>query len=329
MDLKWKTKECKASYRRKMEDHLQQNNARESPKTSHPKEPNHFRPVALTSHLMKTLERHRSSRHLRPLEHSKEGSTIFVSLNSRNCIIYNQTTSRGPTVFPLMQCGSGAADTVTLGCLATGFTPPSLTYAWTKSGTALPDFIQYPAVQKDDSYTGVSGCREADVDVKITGPKMEDLFLKQRPVIVCEVKGVGSFSLPLEIEYDEWNQGVKFNCIVEHSEWIEPLKTLYERNIEPRIVSPNISLYPVWEGDFGASAVRLICTISGFFPDSLSVNWQQNDQDINIPRIDTKLRSVDEAGKTFSLSSEIEPNLKQWTDGSSFTCKSIHKRQGI
>ncbi|KAI3363968.1 hypothetical protein L3Q82_001566 [Scortum barcoo] len=28
-DLKWKIKECKASYRRKMEDHLQQNNARE------------------------------------------------------------------------------------------------------------------------------------------------------------------------------------------------------------------------------------------------------------------------------------------------------------
>ncbi|KAI3377736.1 hypothetical protein L3Q82_008883, partial [Scortum barcoo] len=55
-DLKRKIKECKASYRRKMEDHLQQNNARESPKTSRPKEPNHFRPVALTSHLMKALK---------------------------------------------------------------------------------------------------------------------------------------------------------------------------------------------------------------------------------------------------------------------------------
>ncbi|KAI3354613.1 hypothetical protein L3Q82_019117 [Scortum barcoo] len=36
------------------------------PKTSHPKEPNHFRPVALTSHLMKALERI-VLRHLRPL----------------------------------------------------------------------------------------------------------------------------------------------------------------------------------------------------------------------------------------------------------------------
>ncbi|KAI3364700.1 hypothetical protein L3Q82_011486, partial [Scortum barcoo] len=32
-DLKWKVKECKASYRRKMEDHLQQNNARETSRT--------------------------------------------------------------------------------------------------------------------------------------------------------------------------------------------------------------------------------------------------------------------------------------------------------
>lgn len=36
------------------------------PKTVHPKEPNHFRPVALTSHLMKTMERI-ILRHLRPL----------------------------------------------------------------------------------------------------------------------------------------------------------------------------------------------------------------------------------------------------------------------
>ena len=36
------------------------------PKTTHPKEPNHYRPVALTSHLMKTMERIILT-HLRPL----------------------------------------------------------------------------------------------------------------------------------------------------------------------------------------------------------------------------------------------------------------------
>lgn len=92
----------------------------------------------------------------------------------------------------------------------------------------------------------------------------------------------------------------------------------------PRVVSPNVTLYPVWEGEFGASTVKLICSISGFFPEELSVKWELDKRTLDVVPIERKLQSVKQVGKTFSVTSQIEPDMKNWTKGSEYTCKSIH-----
>ncbi|XP_075303509.1 uncharacterized protein LOC116397086 isoform X2 [Anarrhichthys ocellatus] len=201
-------------------------------------------------------------------------------------VTVTSATATAPTVFPLMQCGSGTGTTITLGCFATGFTPSTLTFAWNKvNGAALTDFIQYPPIQKGGLYTGVSQIR---------------------------------------VSRQDWDAKNTFRCAVTHA--AGPAEVIF-KPINKEVALPNISIHPVWEGEFGTLPSRLICTISGFFPDKLSLEWEQDNQTLNTVPHPRKLQCVEEMEKTISLSSEIEPNMTEWAQASSFTCKSVHNNQ--
>lgn len=95
-----------------------------------------------------------------------------------------------------------------------------------------------------------------------------------------------------------------------------------------RIVPPNISLYPVWEGEL--SQVRLICTLSSYFPKTLTVDWEQNHQPLaGIKPTKRVLQSANGEGTTYTLTTEIEPKMEEWKKGSDFTCKCVHSKSEI
>ncbi|CAL8272986.1 unnamed protein product [Lota lota] len=189
--------------------------------------------------------------------------------------------AKAPTVFPLVQCGSGTGD-ITLGCMATGFTPASLTFTWALDGSELTDGVQYPTSKKDNQYTGISQIR---------------------------------------VRRQDWDARKPFTCSAVHTSGT--VKAEIVKQVE-RVIPPNITLYPVWTGQSGASALSLVCSLSGFYPDKASVEWLRDGRVLKTSPVQDKLQSVEGVEKTFSLNSQIQLNIKEWKKGPTVQCKSRH-----
>ncbi|XP_055008286.1 uncharacterized protein ighd isoform X25 [Boleophthalmus pectinirostris] len=199
-------------------------------------------------------------------------------------VTVTSATPTAPTVFPVIPCSSGSGDMVTLACLASGFSPSSVSFSWTRNGTAVADSIQYPSVLKDNLYSGVSQIR---------------------------------------IKRDEWEQRQAFyKCKVDHAAGTKEVDFAKPKR---QVLSPNITLYLSWEGDWD-SQVKLTCLVSGFYPDTLKVSWtRDNHPFLDSTPIENKFKSPN-GGKSFTLSSQIEPNMTEWENGSNFTCVALHEK---
>nr|AAF72566.1 immunoglobulin D heavy chain constant region variant a [Gadus morhua] len=206
-------------------------------------------------------------------------SRYFDYWGKGTVVTVSDSAVQAPTVFPLVQCGSGTGE-VTIGCMATGFTPASLTFKWEFGGSELANAVQYPTAKKDNRYTGVSQIR---------------------------------------VRRQDWDTRKPFTCSAVHAGGTAKAEVL--KQVE-RVISPNITLYPVWTGQSWASELSLVCTLSGFYPDKVSVEWLLDGRVPETSPVQNKLQSVAEVGKTFTLNSKIQLKIEEWKKGPNVQCKS-------
>uniref|UniRef100_A0A3Q3G986 Ig-like domain-containing protein n=1 Tax=Labrus bergylta TaxID=56723 RepID=A0A3Q3G986_9LABR len=108
-----------------------------------------------------------------------------------------------PTLFPVVQCGSGTGNQITVGCLAHDFIPKS-TFQWTDdSGTSLPS-VQYSTTVNDNKFTGLTvytcevthkgklymkKASKAAVTLALNQPSPKELFNNNQAKLDCIVSG--------------------------------------------------------------------------------------------------------------------------------------------
>ncbi|XP_014893239.1 hemicentin-1 isoform X1 [Poecilia latipinna] len=205
-----------------------------------------------------------------------KGTTVTVT----------SATQTAPTLFPLVPCGSGGSDMVSLGCLATGFNPSSITFSWEQGSTSLNNFIQYPSIQKGNEYMGIS---------------------------------------QVQVRRQDWDARKSFKCIANHAAGERRVSFTPPPPPPARSNPPNITLYPVWDGELNISNVRLVCALSDYFPKDLTVEWYKENQLLSSKQDVRNFISANEEDKTYTQTTEIIPDKEAWMKGSTFKCKSIHK----
>ncbi|XP_055768076.1 immunoglobulin gamma-1 heavy chain-like [Salvelinus fontinalis] len=286
-------------------------------------------------------------------------------------VTVSTATTATPTLFPLMNCGTPTNDIYSIGCLATGFSPSSITFNWTDaSGSPLTDFVQYPSVQSGGAYIGVSQVRVAKNDwenstsficsvehpgggktavinkpvpksptvsllsapigttqylmcmiedftsetVKVTWKKNDMEVEVQTPTLGKKPSGLYSGSSLLKVINSDWNNKVKYSCVVEHQD-----QTISKTTSKTEPLTVTLNPPRVREVFLDNQAV-LECVITATDQDTVSgtnITWQVNGRD-KMNGID--LKPIESKGNLNSRVSTLTIDQKDWTKVNKVQC---------
>uniref|UniRef100_A0A3B3IG05 Ig-like domain-containing protein n=1 Tax=Oryzias latipes TaxID=8090 RepID=A0A3B3IG05_ORYLA len=255
-------------------------------------------------------------------------------------------TPQVPNVFPLMPCGPQSGDTVTLGCLATGFTPSSLTFSWTQGSNSLENIIQkisystniknktvelkkdiqclYLPSQISSLFLGKITCQ-----IQVNNGQLERIFWENEDNVEMAgtVKNEGlkkKEELVLDITYNEWHQGVERYCVVQHKDILFPFKIQYKRQNSEHVQRPSVFMLPPVE-HAKKKEVTLTCSVKDFFPEEVFVAWLVDD-DVVDSEYKTSTTSPVEKEGSYLVYSQLTLTDDQWKQsGVVYSCAVYHE----
>ncbi|XP_038836603.1 immunoglobulin gamma-1 heavy chain-like [Salvelinus namaycush] len=279
-----------------------------------------------------------------------------------------------PTLISIRKTKYASNNVYSIGCLATGFSPSSLTFKWKDaSGSPLTDFVQYPAVQSGGAYTGLSQLRVAEnvwgnsksficsvehlgkeTTAVINRPvlKSPTVSLLSGPIgttqyLMCmiedftpnkvtvtwkkndmevegqittvgkQLSGLYSGSSLLKVNNTDWNNKVKYSCVVQH-QGPPTIKTISKT--EPLTVTLNP---PRVREVFLDNQAVLECVITATDQDTVSgttITWQVNGRD-KMDGID--LKDIESKGNLNSRVSTLTIDQTEWTNVNKVQCSAM------
>uniref|UniRef100_A0A8C3IR49 Ig-like domain-containing protein n=1 Tax=Chrysemys picta bellii TaxID=8478 RepID=A0A8C3IR49_CHRPI len=184
----------------------------------------------------------------------------------------------------------GTTSQVTFGCLAKGYFPEPVTVTWSPN-------------------VGSSG-------------------VKTYPSMLQPSSGLYSLSSQVTVPASSWESNT-YRCTVQH----QPTRSSISKEIpsrdEPIPTEPHAPEVHVLHSSCTTKpgAIQLLCFISGFYPEPLTVEWLVDGEPRLLPS-DTAPAKKDADGHTFSTRSNASVSQDEWLEGKTYTCQVSHPGTG-
>uniref|UniRef100_A0A672URI7 Ig-like domain-containing protein n=1 Tax=Strigops habroptila TaxID=2489341 RepID=A0A672URI7_STRHB len=199
----------------------------------------------------------------------------------------------------------------------------------------------------------------SSIQVFVLPPSPLDLYVSQNPKLRCMVTSLpsddglelswsrsqggalrpdllqvkaqfnGTFTATREVLVStrDWDNGETFTCRVYHRDLPSPISRSISKKPGKRL-TPSVYLLPPPPEELSGShaTLSLTCLVRGFYPESISVEWQKNQDSLEDSAYETTPPMKEKAGDaSYFLYSRLVVKREDWNKGTTYVCMVVHE----